>query len=114
MRDLRAARMSGAPHILHSALLSFPRCFKCIGNPLENLVDPRNHFVVPEPHYLVSRGTQNLGSKFVSIRLIGVLRTIEFNNDFGFLTKEVCEIWSHRMLAAKLEARELVVAQARP
>jgi len=41
-----------------------------------------------------------------------MLRTIQLNNEFGFLTKEVREIWSNRMLAAELEAGELAVAQA--
>ena len=105
--------LSVAPHILHSALSSFPRSFNRIGNPLENFVDPRNHFVVPEPQHLVSCRAQNLGSKFILNRLIGVLRTIQFNNEFGFLAEEVCEILSNRMLAAKLEAAKLVVAQVR-
>jgi hypothetical protein len=110
VRDRRAARLSDAPHILHSALCSFPRSFEHVGNPLENLVDPRNHFVVPEPQHPVAGRAQKLGPNFVAIRLIGVLRTIQFNNELGFLTKEVREIWPNRMLAAELEVGQLVVA----
>ncbi len=41
-----------------------------------------------------------------------MLSTIQLNNEFGFLTKEIREILSNRMLAAELEVAELIVAQA--
>ncbi len=107
MRDLCAARLSGAPHVLHSSLSSFPPSFESVGNPLENLVDLGNHFVVPEPQNPVAGVADKLGPALVLVRLISVLRSIDLDYEFGLLTKEVRKKRPDWILPTELESLEL-------
>ena len=114
MRDICAARLSAAPHILQCSSFGSARSFESVSDPLNNHVDLGDNLVVPEPQHLVSRAAQKLSSAFVAIQLIGVLRTIELDYELCFKTKEVCEKWPEWTLSAELESLELAATQARP
>jgi hypothetical protein len=60
-----------------------------VGDPLKHRVDVRDHLVVPDSQYLVSLVADEPGTAFVLVRLVGVLRTIEFDNQLAFRAKEV-------------------------
>jgi hypothetical protein len=107
VRDDCAAQLAGAPHILRFPLPRPVRFSKSVGNLLNDFVNFRDDLIVPEPQHCKSSRTQKFAATFVSIQLVGVLRTVELDYELGFLTTEVCEKGSDRMLSAKFESLEL-------
>ena len=114
MRDICAARLSDAPHILGSSPSGCERFFKSIADPLHNGVDFRSDLMVPEPQHAISRIAQKPVSTFVARQFVRVLRTIDLDNQLRLRAKEICEEWTDWMLTAELESIELAAAQARP
>jgi hypothetical protein len=109
-RDDCAAQLSGAPHILHSSLPCSARFSKSVGNLLNNFVNFRDDLIVPAPQHCISSRAQKLAATLVLIQLVHVLRTVELDYEVSFLTTEVCEKGSDRMLSAKFESLELAPA----
>jgi hypothetical protein len=114
VRDICAARLSGAPHILGSSPSGCERFFKTIADPLHNGVDFRSDLMVPEPQHAISSIAQKFSSIFVESQFVCVLGTIDLDNQLRLRAKVICEEWTDGMLAAELESFELAAAQARP
>ena len=114
MRDLCAARLSDAPHILSSSLSGYARLFKSIRDALHNSVDLSSDLMVPEPQHAISSIAQKLSSIFVESQFVCVLRTIDLDNQFRLRAEEIREEWADGMLTPELESIELAAAQARP
>jgi len=107
--------LSVAPNALQSFSFYSPRhTFERISDPLNNLVDLSDNLVIPKPQYLVSRTTQKLTSTFVPIRLIGVLRAINLDDQLRFEANEVREKAPYGKLPSELKSLHLVAAQSRP
>jgi len=107
VRDICAAQLSGAPHILHSAPFGFALTFESGRNPLEHLVDLGNNLMIPEPQHCISRIAQKFTTALVIVRLISVLGSIEFDYELGLLTNEVGKKWADRKLTTELKSLEL-------
>jgi hypothetical protein len=114
VRDICAARLSDAPHILKSTLSSCTRLFKSIGDALHNSFDLRSDLMVPKSQQLVSCVAQKLSAILVCDQFVGVLRTVDLNNQPCLWAKEIHEEWTDGVLTAELESIELAAAQARP
>ena len=114
MRDICAARLSDAPHILSSSPSRCARLFKSIRDALHNGVDFRSDLMVPEPQHVVPCIAQKLSSTFVESQFVCVLRTIDLDNKLRLRAKEIREEWADGMLTPELESIELAAAQARP
>jgi len=63
--------------------------------------------VIPEPQNPVSGLAEKLSPALIRIRLIGVLRSVELDDEFGLLAAEVCEKRSDCKLTAEFESLEL-------
>ena len=114
VRDVCAARLSDAPHILNSSPSGCTRLFKSIGYALHNGVDFRSDLMVPEPQHVVPCIAQKLSSTFIARQFVCVLRTVDLDYQLCLRAKEICEEWADGMLTAELESIELAAAQARP
>lgn len=83
---------------------------------LQDTVDVRQHFVIPEPQYVQALLFQRAGSTRVARKRlrIGVLPAIDFDGERGFQADEVEHVAGQRVLAAELQARELARSQVSP
>jgi hypothetical protein len=68
------------------------------------------HFIVPEPKDRISLTIEICGSPSVS-GTNRVLTTIKLDNQSGFGTQEVGEVWPHRNLARDFEPGEIAITQ---
>src|ERR1700723_617565 len=98
VRDICAARLSDAPHILNSSPSGCTRLFKSVGYALYNGVDFRVNLVAPEPQHAVSGITEKLSSIFVARQFVCVLRTVDLDYQLCLRAKEICEEWAEGML----------------
>jgi hypothetical protein len=62
-------------------------------NGLKHTVDIAQNLVVPETEYKVAHGFQHLGSRGIAIRFIGVLSSVDLNDEMGLLTAEIDDVF---------------------
>ena len=102
----------GAWAVAESARLSSPSQFS--EKRFEHRVGRLQDFIVPEPEHPPAVAAHDFGPAAIDNRIVDVLSAIEFNDEMVLLAREVREIAGDRMLPAKLEARELAIAQEIP
>src|SRR5260370_23048639 len=73
-------------------------CPQDLCNPFNNGIDIAHYFGIPESQHAISVGAQELASAFVLHFLIGVLRTINFDDQSRFQADEIDEERSNRVL----------------
>ena len=56
------------------------RLFESVGDSLHDWFDRGSDFVVPDSQHGISAIAEILSSAFVGVRLVGVVRTVEFDN----------------------------------
>ncbi|HZC47018.1 MAG TPA: hypothetical protein VE243_11120 [Candidatus Acidoferrum sp.] len=78
-----------------------------VSNPLHNLIGLRNDLMVPESQHRVSLADKKRSAPFVAVGFVGVLRTVDLDNQPRFQAEEVCEKRSDRLLSAEPESFEL-------
>ncbi len=100
---------------LQSLFSNFPRHkFQRISDPLNDQIDLTDDLIIPKPQHLVSRIAEKLTSTFVTIRLIRMLRTINFNDQLRLEANEICNKGPDGILPSELKSLHLVPAQSRP
>src|SRR6266851_331991 len=87
--------------------------FKRGGQGLQNALDVREDIVVPDAKYAVAEGCEVSIANFIG-RAIGMLPTIDLDNQTLLSTDEIDVIAPDRLLAGKLEPAEPTVAQLQP
>jgi hypothetical protein len=80
---------------------------------LQDLVDTRQHSIVPKPDDSVPARRKVLSPLRIVLRLFAVLSAIELDHNATLDATKVRDEWPDRMLAAELHA-ELVPAQPQP
>jgi len=103
-----AARLQSLP--LDLSRQSFQRIY----NALNNLIDLTYDLMIPKPKHCVSRIAEKLTSPCIAIRLVGMLRTINFNDQLRFEANEISNKGPDSILPSELKSLHLVPAQARP
>ena len=83
-------------------------------NLLQHGICVSQHLMIPEPQYSITSRIQKLRPPLISLNLISMMSTIELNHQTAFRTKEVHDVPTNGLLAAKLGAVHLSVAQAHP
>ena len=66
----------------------------------------RKHVVVPESDHAKSTGFQPASPLRIRILLIRVVPSIKFNDQFGFVTNEIHNVQTQRLLPFEFEACE--------
>jgi hypothetical protein len=89
-------------------------CFQCFDHHVQHSIRMQQDIVVPEAQYAISQRRQIIGSLDVFIRVINVLTTVCFNDQFCFNANEVSDVASDGMLATKFMAEQFPVAQMTP
>ena len=72
------------------------------------------YFVVPKANDSITALLKPPCASPVPHVLFTVLPAVDFNDELGFGAKEVDDVWTDRLLAAKARSLELLAAQARP
>ena len=115
MGDQLLPNKSEPPHDSQSLPLNFLRhTIDRIRNPLNNLIDLRDNFVIPKPNHRISGLTQKLTSRLIALRLLRMLRTIKLNDQLRFEANKIPEKRPDRILPTKFESFHLMSPQTRP
>jgi hypothetical protein len=83
-------------------------------NLSQDVVKPLQHFVVPESQYAKSALGENCAALRVEVDAIGVLCTVDFDNQVGLDTNEVDDVAADWNLSPKLEPRQAPCTQVGP
>jgi hypothetical protein len=81
---------------------------------LKNLVHICKHLIVPKSKHSVVPGFQKRSPIFIFLRKIGVLGTIQFNNETPFDRAEVRKVRTNRMLTPEFGVPHSAAAQVSP
>jgi hypothetical protein len=97
------------------------RFWLCLNVSTEGLVDcvkyfldVGKHLIVPKTKHSILPGFQKRSAIFIFLRKIGVLGSIEFNNQTSFDRAEVSEVRTNRMLTPEFSVPHSAAAQVSP
>jgi len=85
-----------------------------LANALQNTLDVVYHFIVPEAHNSVAQRFKELSPRRVSRNRVGVLRSINLNDQHRVETNEVNNVLADRTLPAKAKILDLLIANPMP
>ena len=87
---------------------------QCLVNRLEYDLGPNQHVVVPEAQHSKTTRSEKCVPTHVVVGLLGMLTSIQLDDDGSLKASEVADIRSDRMLSAEFESCQLTSTQTLP
>ena len=86
----------------------------CAENGLKNAVGIAEHIAVPETQDQVTHCFQHFGTRYIGLFAIGMLATVDFDDEPCVWAAEINHITIYRHLPFELEAGKPAIAQCKP
>jgi hypothetical protein len=87
---------------------------QCSHNLLQNQIHRLQHIIIPETQHTIPRTLQPFGTPRILLRALGMLTTVQFDNQTGIGADEIRDVRADFMLPPKFPSQQLAVAQLSP
>ncbi len=87
---------------------------ECQGDALQNWLGLGQHLVVPEADDAISATLKPLRSLSIVFYLLGMLSTVDLDDQPGSMGDKIHDVWAHGLLAAEFLAGEPAGAEVFP